>query len=525
MTTQTTKFLPFRERNQHEGTTEQQKQQRDSEGCHTNGRVFWEQQQRQKQCEKGDVLPQITEYERQRNERVKRNNEIMRRMGLDVLGTQIVGKRKKKNIRKKKSFMNKVPTILRRSKRLRKEGVVGEKNEEGGEVTEVMEEEKEAEETFETSAVWSYCDEKEKNALSQDVRKEEKKEEEKLVLASMLSNKNNDTILTGFEEQASKLVDESVKKGYYSIDEEKDYGLIAAAGDGGIVSIFETLASNLLMSFVAHRGWCANAQFIDSKNIVSAGGMDGKIALWNIMEQTTQTRSPSLRVRSGDIHDAGIFSLHYFENRLFTASKDKSVCSSVITEDGTIKMMRRFESFHSGVVKCVKAKSADVFATCGNDATVAVWDHRTQTDKPVLGIEDAHRCAVNFVEWNAEGDEHQIMTSAFDDSIKLWDVRNAAASNQLLATFNSHSHPRVKKVKMLYHPIFTFHGRAIVTPGEGSSSLTIYDVNSRTKVCSGYVGFDAMAVCALQKGKLALANKRAISIFSPKVCSSSGGEA
>ena len=54
---------------------------------------------------------------------------------------------------------------------------------------------------------------------------------------------------------------------------------------------------------------------------------------------------------------------------------------------------------------------------------------------------------------------------------------------------NTHKHPQVSKHKMLYCPAFTFNGKAIVTAGEGTSALTIYDIDNKSKVCSGNIGF------------------------------------
>ena len=181
--------------------------------------------------------------------------------------------------------------------------------------------------------------------------------------------------LRGYKEaNEKKLVDQSIKKGYYSIDEGRNYGLIAAAGDGGIVSIFSS-ASDLLLSYKAHQGWCANAQFVNNRNTVlaTAGGMDGTLALWNIASVEVKKQTPTLQTRNTDMHEAGVFSLNVFnENSIFTASKDRSVCSSRITEDGQLKVLRRFDDFHSGVVKCVKARSEDVFARCMGNRPVPV---------------------------------------------------------------------------------------------------------------------------------------------------------
>ena len=132
--------------------------------------------------------------------------------------------------------------------------------------------------------------------------------------------------------------------------------------------------------------------------LATAGGMDGTIALWNIASVEVKKQTPTLQTRNTDMHEAGVFSLNVFnENSIFTASKDRSVCSSRITEDGQLKVLRRFDDFHSGVVKCVKARSEDVFATCGNDGIVYLGHTRLESE-PVHHIENTHGGWQNPVE-------------------------------------------------------------------------------------------------------------------------------
>ena len=456
----------------------------------------------------------MSEYELERLNRIQRNQQIMQNMGIDVLGSAINGMNKKKkrpSSRKRRDFRTTSTKILRRSMRrtTKQNGNEGVDREQNKLLAKIQkeEEEEEEEEVFETSAVWYYC---------------EQQQQQQQQAPSLLPPLSSSVFLRGYKEaNEKKLVDQSIKKGYYSIDEDRKFGLIAAAGDGGIVSIFSS-ASDLLLSYKAHQGWCANAQFVNNNNnvLATAGGMDGTVALWNVASVEALKQTPCLQTRNADMHDAGVFSLNVFnENSIFTASKDRSICSSRITEDGQLKVLRRFDKFHSGVVKCVKAKSEDVFATCGNDGIIAIWDTRDSKEKPVHHIENAHGgCAVNFVEWNVEGDTNQIITSAFDDSINLWDVRWMPLNGGKLHQFNTHKHPQVSKHKMLYCPAFTFNGKAIVTAGEGTSALTIYDIDNKSKVCSGNIGFDSTTLTCLSDGRVAAANKREISIFLPIVC-------
>ena len=121
-------------------------------------------------------------------------------------------------------------------------------------------------------------------------------------------------------------------------------------------------------------------------------------------------------------------------------------------------------------------------------------------------------CAVNFVEWNVEGDINQIVTSAFDDSINLWDVRRVDEESR----FNAHKRSEFKNTRcyivQLLHSTEERLWQLVKVP-----ALTIYDIENKRK-CSGDIGFDSTTLTCLSGGRVAAANKREISIFLPIVC-------
>ena len=154
-----------------------------------------------------------------------------------------------------------------------------------------------------------------------------------------------------------------------------------------------------LMSWVAHRGWCAQAIFVprgggvssvssadDASSsaplpaIFSAGGMDGALRLWDVRRASARTGAPPTFAACVDAHpSAGVFSADacrpdaasYF--LALTGSKDATSCVTRWSDDqGGAKVERRFEGHHAGVVKCVRwrvggGSLGSVFATCGND--------------------------------------------------------------------------------------------------------------------------------------------------------------
>ena len=86
----------------------------------------------------------------------------------------------------------------------------------------------------------------------------------------------------------------------------------------------------------------------------------------------------------------------------------------------------------------------NVFASCGSDGRVCVWDTRTR-GKPALAVK-AHATDVNVMSWNKKVN-YMLATGADDGALRIWDLRSfgaAAASNEsakFVANFTFHRAP------------------------------------------------------------------------------------
>ena len=365
----------------------------------------------------------------------------------------------------------------------------------------------------------------------------------------------------GFAQLPVVFADDGSKKGFYSLDatdglgdiegDRDDRALLVGGGDGGRVSVFgldifpDVFSDDAkdatdpekpidgvrvrrpLMSWVAHRGWCSQVQFMppafkwgcdaDSKGhlpfVVTAGGMDGVVALWDISRH--RRGEPSAAATAKDLHSAGVFSMHAASDArlgartdgevaswkrgddvsLLTGSKDATVVLSRVAPSVGIVAVRRFEELHGGVVKCVRwrggPRGEGIFASCANDGRVCVVDTRTSgAPSAVPAIDGAHGGkAVNFVEWGsgsrvssfsatsastrAENErarppgpsdasppesDHLLLTSGLDREVRVWDVRKMSsdgdATAPLLRTMSGHAALKVSRPKMIYHPVF-----------------------------------------------------------------------
>lgn len=62
--------------------------------------------------------------------------------------------------------------------------------------------------------------------------------------------------------------------------------------------------------------------------------------------------------------------MHELGGSVLTASKDCTVAVSALGQEGSsgsVRLVRRYEELHQGVVKCARWRDLRTFASCGND--------------------------------------------------------------------------------------------------------------------------------------------------------------
>mmetsp|Transcript_104688 Transcript_104688/g.327605 ORF Transcript_104688/g.327605 Transcript_104688/m.327605 type:complete len:384 (-) Transcript_104688:64-1215(-) len=106
---------------------------------------------------------------------------------------------------------------------------------------------------------------------------------------------------------------------------------------------------------------------------------------------------------------------------------------------------------HSGSVEDLHWKrdagSKAIFASCGSDHSVRVWDVREKSrSKAAVLISEAHGCDVNAISWSPCVAE-LLVSGADDGSFKIWDTRNTTAGP--MANFRWHRKP---VVSVDWHP-------------------------------------------------------------------------
>ena len=129
------------------------------------------------------------------------------------------------------------------------------------------------------------------------------------------------------------------------------------------------------MSWRAHRGWVSHAQFLDiGRNtddpaappmVLTSGGMDGVVALWDVSKAGHVTGDPSRARDVAETSEAGagvgVFSAHAAARaggdaiaRVVTGSKDSTVRLWDLSRASGFALARTFDARHRGVVKCVR---------------------------------------------------------------------------------------------------------------------------------------------------------------------------
>lgn len=294
------------------------------------------------------------------------------------------------------------------------------------------------------------------------------------------------TTLSRLNEITNDFRDDSLKK-IYSMSFSPDCALLAAVGHGGRASIFGASgqsAGNVLMSFKAHKGWVASTKFLNSYMLLTAAN-DAVVTIWDLRKVLLSGNNQRPRIVSTNttLHNNGIFCADVKLEKLATASKDKTVSYCVIGKE-EIKPLRWFENLHSGVIKHVQIRDANVLASTGNDCDVCVCDARQQEKNGLIKrISHVHSLSTNHVSWSPSN-ENVLMTASFGNTIKLWDLRR---SNEPIHEMKGHSMLYDGQRGGIYHPLFVGNGQYIVTPGHKSSTLTIFNTLTGNIVSKGTI--------------------------------------
>jgi WD40 repeat protein len=256
-----------------------------------------------------------------------------------------------------------------------------------------------------------------------------------------------------------------------------------------------------------------SSQVNGGKRLLLSSANDGSICLWDINNAAWSKSMNSYvpqQVSNVRFHAQGIFSMHEREGSIIAGSKDRSISVSNCRETG-ISQVVAWEDAHAGVVKSVRFAdpnfSRNVFASAGNDRDINLWDLRQQ--KRIGAIEEAHASAINSLEWSGE----LLMSTSFDPSIRLDDLRMLQSSESESVTTSTpklviegHLVPN-SKPRGINHPIFIDNGRRVVSGGEKTNLLSVFDATGSgqgTPLSRGTIDFNPSSLHCIEEGELRL---------------------
>lgn len=326
------------------------------------------------------------------------------------------------------------------------------------------------------------------------------------------------TTITGFAQHPTVLRDSALAR-IYSIDWDES-GFIVAGGKDGQVSVWGIESSRAsdgassvdpLVSHRLHTGWISDVQWMspissvctapeedETKSLMPwllTSANDGVLCLWDLGRSDSGGTMPHCVARTSDIHSAGIFSMHESQSKVATASKDNSVVITSLSSSKQMSVVQRYVNIHDGVVKCVRwntwqSDGATIFASCGNDRVIKITDTRCPPDctsnkscsnSNGILLDGQHTTTVNCVRWNPLH-EHMLLSASHDDHIAIHDCRKSGAG--ALFKLTGHGNGRLKTI---YQPAFVAAGTGVVAAGEPSSRLSLWSLNDGQLVSQGMV--------------------------------------
>eukprot|EP00887_Chlorella_sp_A99_P004293 scaffold15.g4293.t1 len=157
------------------------------------------------------------------------------------------------------------------------------------------------------------------------------------------------------------------------------------------------------------------------------------------------------------------------------------------------------------------------FASCGNDRRICVVDARASPGSAGGGaglvIDGAHGSVVNCLRWHPQ-DEQLLLSTSFDPAILVHDLRSPGRP-----LFALQGHSPLPRLGSIYQPAFVAGGDGIATGGERSSQLTLYCCKTGATISRGTVDIGIHATCSaghdIGTMSLLCSTTKAVFLFAP----------
>lgn len=278
-------------------------------------------------------------------------------------------------------------------------------------------------------------------------------------------------------------------------------GLLLAAGKGGYFSLMQTEKSEpkVIACSKIHSRWISTAKFSsfskDNELSMLTASDDGTIRLWDLTKKNIVSEKPKLVTTAEHIHTRGIFALDEASGKILSGSKDKYICVSEVSGDGRIDLLQQY-LYHSGVVKSVSWKSGDfspnIFLSGGQDNKIFMKDIRTSGEAENCNTE-CFQAGVHTVAWNnTSGNSDIFLVAGLGPIVKVYDSRKFSTS---LYELRGHCNPNLRRYNTISTPKF-ISSDVVLCIGEGSDDISLYSLKTGETMVRGKMPFTPMA-CAV----------------------------
>jgi WD40 repeat protein len=177
------------------------------------------------------------------------------------------------------------------------------------------------------------------------------------------------------------------------------------------------------LTLSVHDSWISGVKFLDidrddeSYSLLTTSD-DAKLKLWSFDTSLKEEYHKLAHINPvSEVNtESGIYSVDAFHHRILTSCKNGEVVLHELVES-EIRTVQHYIA-HTDVAKHVRWRDPNVFATCGNDKKINVYDIRVATQPNVTSYENAHSLSINTVAWQP-GEPFRLISSGFGNVIRF----------------------------------------------------------------------------------------------------------
>ncbi|KAG8883300.1 hypothetical protein FRB97_006864 [Tulasnella sp. 331] len=232
-----------------------------------------------------------------------------------------------------------------------------------------------------------------------------------------------------------------------AIDWDRTGARIATGSYDGIIRVWTAEGTHLFnLSF--HQGAVFAAKWSPCASWLLSASLDGTIVIWNMLTLKPDKIEQLLRVHNGDQHPIKTFLGHEDEVNIMRLSQDRTSLASS-SDDRTVRVWDLAAWQAAGVDGLVRAPKGqpDPYQKC------------------VLRGHVREVCSLGWCP-NENARQHLLVTTAFDNTSRIWDTRDGSCVRELLTHRDK-----------VYTHSFSSRGRYLAT-GSADGRVLVYDMAS-----------------------------------------------